>query len=257
MTQTKKKKTAQGRRGKKAGLSWQTRPESRAGMIAAMVIAGLALALICYFLQMRGVFALNAGQQAAENSPVRINEIVSRNESCLITETGDVPDWVEITNAGSKAVNIGRCGLLLKSNINNMLSFPAYDLQPGETLLIHCDGQNSTGTQWRAPFKLDSSGGDTLILLGASGSVIDGVTLPELDADRAYARQADGSWLESRPTPGRDNDDDQQIAFSDAESQSWNVELSEASSANTLYFADENGLCKRCAAVVSKLNLEI
>ena len=45
VSQNKKKKTAQARRGKKSALSWQPKIEKKSGLLACMIIAGVLLVL--------------------------------------------------------------------------------------------------------------------------------------------------------------------------------------------------------------------
>ena len=131
MNRTNQKKTTQGKQHrKKAGLSWQPRAEKGGGAIAVIAVLGVLAALLLYFLQSSGVLALDTDARASQQSPVRINEIVSQNESTLITESGDVPDLVEIINTGREDVNLGGYGLMLKSDMRSMFSFPDTTLRP-------------------------------------------------------------------------------------------------------------------------------
>jgi len=226
---------------RKAGLSWQVRREKRTGLIMVLAVIGVAAAVCCYLLQSSGLLSMNTDQEAVEKNTVVLNEIVSQNVSSVITETGEVPDWVEITNTGREAVEIGHYGLMLESSINDMYTFPAYSLQPDETVLVYCAGGGARG-DWSAAFKLEASGGDRLILLNGNGKAIDGVELPELSADEAYIRNEDGSWRTGNPTPGAANDAKGANADRrEIEVEAGEIELSEVSSANTLYFKDENG----------------
>ena len=245
MDQKTTKKAAPARRkGKKGGLSWQVRSEKSSGMTAVLIIVGVVAALAGYLLQSGGVFSLHTDQDAVEQNTVRLNEIVAQNISSLITEGGDVPDWVEITNTGDASVNINHYALMLGSNIADMYSFPDCILDPGECLVVYCEGAEALGSSYAfsAPFKLEASGGDSLVLMNANGKAIDAVQLPELGNDEAYKRAADGSWSTGDPTPGVNNAATVQLQqYSSVSVVQDKVSLSEASSANTLYFADENG----------------
>ena len=242
MNRTNQTKKTQGKQQrKKAGLSWQPRNPRGSGAAAVIAVVGVLAALLLYFLQNSGVLALDTDTRAAENSAVRINEIVSQNESTLITESGQVPDLVEIINTGRGDVNIGGYGLMLKSDMRSMFSFPDAILRPGETMLVYCTGSHGGG-RMDAAFKLEASGGDVLILLGDNGKAVDAVELPELSADEAYLRKEDGSWETGNPTPGSDNASNSvRQAKQSAETENPGAELSEICSANTLYFPDENG----------------
>lgn len=248
VAQTKKGRPAAApgkKKSAKGGISWQPRrEENKSRLIALIALVGVIAILVGYFAQNSQAFSNRAAQKAAGESTVRLNEIVSENTSTLITETGDVPDWVEITNTGSQAVEIGKYALMLQSSVNKMFSFPDYSLQPGEHLIIRCEGSvpGSMRGDWSASFKLDASGGDTLVLMNAQSMAIDAVQLPELDADLAYMREDDGSWIIGAATPGKKNSaavsDD---AFGAVQLVQDAVEISEVMSSNSLYFPDENG----------------
>ena len=47
---------------------------------------------------------------------VRVNEVMSSNGETLQDENGDSPDWVELYNAGSSAVNLEGFGLSDNAN---------------------------------------------------------------------------------------------------------------------------------------------
>ena len=209
-------------------------------MIALMLIVGAALAAGAYYLQGSGLLAPKVD---AVGGDVYINEVMSENSSTLVTERGDVPDWIEITNAGKRPVDVGKYSLMLDTRPNRAFSFPSYSLQPGECLLIYAEGMDvgSARGEWSAGFKLSASGGEQLVLLNAQGKAVDAVELPELEPDAAYVRAADGSWsVNRRATPGAPNDSGAS-ARSGVQLSAGALEISEAMSGNTLYFPDENG----------------
>ena len=224
------------------GSPWVNRREGmRPGLLALIVLVGLAAVLGGYFLQRSSLFAPSEG---AAESTVRLNEIMSENASTLVTDAGEVPDWIEITNVGSAPVDIGKYSLMLDSKINRTFTFPEYSLAPGESLLIYAEGMDAGGGgAWSAPFKLSASGGEMLVLLNAQGKAVDSVTLPELEADASYARESGGEWSVTRQaTPGAVNDGSGSAAAGrGVQVHPDVVVLSEAMSGNTLYFADENG----------------
>ena len=72
--------------------------------------------------------------------PVRINEVMASNKSSLADESGLFPDWVEVYAYGSESVDLGSLALVLCKR-----TFPLPDgtLEPGEYLVIFCDGSGS------------------------------------------------------------------------------------------------------------------
>lgn len=222
---------------------WQSRKrEDHSRLIVAMAIIGVLVIIGGYFLQKSGVFSLD-GAQISEVSSVQLSEVMSENVSTLVTDAGDVPDWIEIVNVGNEDVDIGRYSLVLESKINRMFTFPEYTLAPGERLLIYAEGMDAVQrtSEWSAPFKLPASGGETLVLMNARGKVIDSVELPELSADESYVRQSDNTWIVSdQPSPGSGTNT-AVVESTGVQIVADVLEISEIMSSNTLYFADANG----------------
>lgn len=234
----KKKSPARNRR---ISTGW-TQKQGRQGGIALrtlvlIAVVGALAAAGGYLLQRSGMLSLKQAASTGDGF-LQINELMSENTSTLITESGEVPDWIEVINAGDAAVDTNHYSLILMSGINKAFHFPSTTLQPGECMLVYADG---SGQGMGAPFKLPASGGDTLILLNPQGKAGDMVELPELAADSSYRRNADGEWEISRnPTPGVANDS-AAAQGAGANSVQGDVEFLEVMSANSLYYPDESG----------------
>ena len=173
----------------------------------------------------------------AAGSAVRISELMSENMQTLVTDSGEVPDWIEIQNTGDSPVELNHWSLMLRSRPNRVYRFPKRTIAPGEYILVYAAGRRG---EYDAPFKLPASGGDTLVLLDNRGQAADAVALPELPADRSYRRAESGEWeISDLPSPGR-----AERSAADAapvQIQEGDVELSEAMSGNSLYCPDEDG----------------
>ena len=133
-----------------------------------------------------------------EPTVIKINEIYSRG---VTTD----PDWIEIYNASSFAVNIsgykiydvgGQSGTKAKKEIPSGTTIPAKGYY-----VVVTDG---TGTSDCGL----SSAGEEVWLEDAAGKVIDDVTFPAMDVTQTYSRVPDGSanWqLTSSMTRGATN----------------------------------------------------
>ena len=90
-----------------------------------------ALALTCF------VSAPATAQDLA------INEVMSSNGSSIVDEDGESPDWVEIFNRGSSAIDLESYGL---SDDADPLQwkFPSLLISPGGHLLVFCSGKDRT-----------------------------------------------------------------------------------------------------------------
>ena len=65
-----------------------------------------------------------------------INEVVSSNSSVFYDEDGDTPDWVEIYNSNSTAVNLKGYGFSDDLSDKLKWKFPETVIQPMEYLLV-------------------------------------------------------------------------------------------------------------------------
>ncbi len=136
-----------------------------------------------------------------------INEYMTANKSIRDLD-GDLPDWIEIRNMGSEAINLK--GFSLSDNADNLDKwiFPDIDLEPGGFLLIWLSGKDITsGDELHADFGLGSD--DTLILISdPSGRLVSQQFIEDLPDNISRGRSPDvpGQWLYfPLPTPGEDN----------------------------------------------------
>ena len=111
-------------------------------------------------------------------SEVKLNEIMS---------TGD-PDWLELYNGGTEAVNLAGYKLTDSSQewIIDALTIPA-----GGYVSFDCDDSNVPNTSTN--FKI-SSGGEKITLYNADGELIDEITTPDMSSQigLTYGREIDG-----------------------------------------------------------------
>lgn len=263
MAKKKKSGNAGGKRPVKKGASWQgRREEGKSKLLAVIAIIGVIAIAAAYFLDSSALLRVKTDKSVASNTVI-LNELMTDNISAMVTESGDVPDWVEITNTGRQSVNIGKYSLMLGTLINRMFTFPEYILEPGECLLVYAEGMDVPGSsrgEWSAPFKLSPSGGETLVLLNAQGKAVDAVEIPELGPDVAYCRSGDGGWSAGDATPGADNSSAGDAGIyqeSGVHLVDGALELTEVMSYNTLYFPDENDEHHDYVEVHNKSNADV
>jgi CotH kinase protein/Concanavalin A-like lectin/glucanases superfamily/Lamin Tail Domain len=102
-----------------------------------------------------------------------ISEFLAKNAGGREDEDHDTPDWIEITNPGTAAVNLAGWALTDDPEIPRAWVFPAVTVQPGARLLIYASGKNRTnpvGTL-HTNFKLADDGG-YLALSDPSGTLV-------------------------------------------------------------------------------------
>ena len=139
---------------------------------------------------------------SAEEGDILITEIMPRNHATLQDQDGEFSDWVELYNNSGEDINLDGWSLTDRKKRDGIV-FPAYLFPAGTRFVVFASGKNLP-SDLHAPFSL--SAGETLFLKDPSGKVISRVECPELEPDRSFSLQADGSWKESLyPTPWREN----------------------------------------------------
>ncbi len=146
-------------------------------------------------------------------SSVFITEFMAINNGSLVDGDGNTPDWIELHNAGSEAVDLSGWHLTDDPRRLDNWPFPAKTLGPDEYLLILASGQDvesyvdSLG-HFHANFRLASSG-EYLALMDSTHSVVQAFDrFPLQFADVSYGRGVSGELRYfQRPTPGATNAD--------------------------------------------------
>ena len=255
MTQTNKRpgpRNAPRRPGPKppakssGGGSWM-------GDVVRLAIGGLIVAALALALQVRWPNGFPLTVQGASGAvvrvseiyssgPLRINEIMTANRRTLVAEDGSTPDWLEIANVGSDAVDLAGYALAKTDSGSGTFIFPELRLEAGACVLVLADSRMraDAGETLHAPFRF-SSAGDTLMLFNAAGVAIDTVNIPALSADCSYARTGASAWeVSSAPTPGLLNTPESQSAMREPSGDSP-VVLNEIVASNKSVLKDENG----------------
>lgn len=150
---------------------------------------------------------LASAQTAAD---LRINEVMTLNDSSIVDEYGNHCGWIEIFNSSYNSVDIG--GLFITDDIKNPTKSmiakgtPSTVIAPQGHIVLFATGGKSIGIQ-HLTFKIDNS--KTIALFDGNGrTLIDSVNLPKLDTNQVYSRLTDGSdtWtLDNAPTPNSSN----------------------------------------------------
>ena len=146
-----------------------------------------------------------AARNSIDESPaasILITEVMVKNHATLRDGDGDFPDWVELYNNTGADLNLEGWSITDKVSRSGLV-FPAFRL-PADTYFVVYASEKDRPEELHAPFAL--SAGEDLILRSPSGEVVSTLTCPDLDADRSFARQSDGSFSECLyPTPWLEN----------------------------------------------------
>ena len=131
---------------------------------------------------------------------VIITELMSSNKGAYSDSAGDCFDWIEIYNGKDHEVNLKNYALSDNKKTVKWV-FPDTYVDSKSYVIIRLSGQNREGLY--ANFKLKSSGGEDIILVNASGKVIDAVTTIALNKNEVMFRDNNGKWQRGlEPTPG-------------------------------------------------------
>ncbi len=146
------------------------------------------------------------------NGQLYINEFMASNDAAFAGPQGDYPDWIEIYNAGSEAVDLS--GYYMADDLADtsaMYQIPAtypdsVTVEAGGFILFYANkGQESSVLNLN--FKL-SGGGEQVGLWFPDGSFVDSLTYGDQGTDTSYGRYVDGTdnWFSMIVyTPGAAN----------------------------------------------------
>jgi CotH kinase protein/Lamin Tail Domain/Chitobiase/beta-hexosaminidase C-terminal domain len=165
-------------------------------MMSRLLLSRLFLILSCFL----------GGTLPAQ---LALNEYCASNKNYLSDAFGDYPDWIEIYNTSSNAVNLG--GFYLSDSPGNLQkwAFPAQMLPAGQTLLVFASNRNTNaGGYDHTNFKLTQMRGEKILLSYTGGIILDSLTLIPTQKNHSRGRISNGSpaWgVFMTPTPGTSN----------------------------------------------------
>lgn len=143
----------------------------------------------------------------AAQSGVVINEVMASNQAYITDENGEYEDWIELFNNSNSAVNLS--GWFLTDNPDNLdkWELPTNTSIPAMGYLIIWADEDSSQGPLHANFKLSATGED-LMLINASGTVVQDISFGAQQADKGYARSPNGTgnFTIKNPTFKANND---------------------------------------------------
>lgn len=131
---------------------------------------------------------------------VRINEVVSDNSSGYLDQFSEYPDWVELYNSGSEAVDLTGYYLSDKTTTPLKWVFPSVVIPANGYLVVYASSNNQViNGEIHTNFSISKSG-EPVLLSDPTGTLLSSVNVPELGPDMSYALKPDLSWQITIPT---------------------------------------------------------
>ena len=170
---------------------------------------------------------------------IQISEVMSANRSTILSEDGELCDWIELYNAGTADVSLS--GLYLSNDAADRMKWmlPDATLSAGQRIVIRCSGSDAPASEAAFSFPRE---GCTVILSGSVGNVIDQIDVPRLGEDRSWALQSNGTFTEcDYPSPGYANTEDGYSAFRASQVVTGPLIISEVMPSNCSYLMQSDG----------------
>ncbi len=201
----------------------------------------LVILAICALLLCLG---LTACGEDITSRDVYISEVAAANPGLVSDENGDFPDWIEIHNPTSQAINLG--GYMLTDNSANMdkFVFPDYTIKPGEYMVLFANGVEKVDTENRVihlPFSV-SSKGESVYLYNAKGKLNCRINVVALSDTQSYGIDEKGDLkVFEAPTPGLKNTEATNPVVGEPEVSSGEIYINEYSPNSAKTLTDNEG----------------
>jgi len=146
----------------------------------------------------------------ANQSVLRINEVVSENQTAGKDPQGDYDDYIEIANTSDSEIDLSGKFLTDNKKIPRKWKFPKdTKIKAGGRLVVWADEDGKAEKGLHANFKL-AKGGETIQLIDSDKDgnlILDEVEFAKLDPDSAFRRLPDGKgeFSEGTASPGTNN----------------------------------------------------
>jgi hypothetical protein len=137
-----------------------------------------------------------------QNFNLRINEILTNNQTIMMDDFFEYDDWIEIYNPpGSPITNLANYFISDDPDTLTKWRIPAIDagvttVLPNNFIVLWIDDDfnntNSQGADHNAGFVLNSEGETFLLTAPDSVTIIDSVSYPEMAPDVSWGRSCDG-----------------------------------------------------------------
>lgn len=130
----------------------------------------------------------------APTPDIKINEIMSFNNSTVTDEFDEYDDWIELYNADVNPVTLDEFYLSDDPQDRTKWKLPFFNLYPEEYVIIWADGQESQG-DYHANFRLNRKGEYLALYENVTNdfAIVDEVNTPSMEEDKSYGRLPNGT----------------------------------------------------------------
>lgn len=150
------------------------------------------------------MLSLGLAWASHSHAQLRINEVCSKNYLSAIDPFGHDPDWIELHNTGSTAVQLADFHLSDRLNEPAMWRLPELLLEAGGYALFFAAHSESGDDHF--PFAI-AQDGESVFLFSQTLALVDRMDIPWLNSDNSVGISPDGQGLRffDEPTPGAPN----------------------------------------------------
>lgn len=170
-----------------------------------------------------------------------ISELMPTNTGGLTDGDGDFSDWIELTNASTKDIDLSGCWLSIDPSDPFGWQFPVSSIKSGSCIVVFASGKSPAKEgELHANFKLPP-GPATLTLTSPTGSVIDSVSYASSQPDRSLIKTTDGLESTVYSSPGYPNGTDGYTAYQESLAPGSPLIISEAMTDNSIVLPQAYG----------------
>lgn len=158
-----------------------------------------------YILVLGFLFVTLTATAQSQNN-MRLNEVLLHNTSDFQDDFGQHNSWIELFNESYGTVDIGGCYLTNDPGNLKMYIIPKGDvltkIKPRQHILFWADNNPFHGT-FHTNFTIEA-GKEILFVASDGRTIIDRITIPEMDENKSYGRLKDGIGSFDGKTEGWD-----------------------------------------------------
>ena len=153
----------------------------------------------------KGNYSTNPIYEETSDYKIRINEVMTNNTNLIKSYDNKFYSMIELYNYGEEDYNLD--GFYLSDREDNLskYKFPNITIKKNDYLVIYAGGEESE-KELHANFKLNSKDG-VIILSSPNRSIIDKLSLKELDNNTSMGLYNDKWYVYNYPSFGRENTD--------------------------------------------------